>query len=85
MELLEDEYADVPLSFTAAICKVYDVPAAKDPVTVTGLDNPVVVVVIEGFVVVTYEVILFPPVAGAVNVKETVVLFVLVRVPMVGA
>jgi hypothetical protein len=85
MLLDEPEDVDVPLAFVAVSVNVYACPEAYVPVTANGLVVPVVVSDTDGLEVVVYEVMLFPPVAPAVNAKETVVLFVTVAVPTVGA
>jgi len=60
------------------------VPPAKLPVTVNGLVVPEVDNDIEGEEVTVYEVI-GSLLVGAVNVRDTVVAFVAVAVPTVGA
>jgi hypothetical protein len=64
---------------------VYCTPPTKLPVTVNGLDVPETDKAIEGLLVAVYPVIGEPPLLPAVNGIETVVLFVLVTVPIVGA
>jgi hypothetical protein len=72
----------VPALFVDVIEKVYAVPPAKVPVTVNGLDVPVVVREIDG-VLVTVKEVGKPPV-GVVNGIDTVVLLVTETVPITG-
>jgi hypothetical protein len=83
--LLALDAVDVPLALTAAIVNVYAWLEANEPVTVNGVETPETDKEIDGLEVTVYEVIEEPPVAPAVKGIETVVLFVLVTVPMVGA
>ena len=57
--------------------------SANDPVTVKGLDVPLVDKAIEGLEATVYELI-GNLLKGAVNVKDTVVALVIVAVPTVG-
>ena len=84
MLLLAELLAEVPTSLVAVIAKVYAVLDAKDPVTVRGLDVPLVDSEIEGELVTVYEVIGNLEL-GAVKASDTVVELVTVAVPTTGA
>ena len=85
IEFDADEAIEVPFALTAAIVKVYAVPAIKDPVTLSGLVKLDVEREIDGLDVTVYAVIVDPPVPPAVNGIETVVVFTVETVPIVGA
>jgi hypothetical protein len=87
IEFEEADAVPVPLSLTAAMVKVYAVFPAKVPVAVNGLVVPDwVVIVTDGLLTITYEVIDFPPFdEGGVNATLTTVADVAVAVTLVGA